>query len=760
MRAIPFLLLSILAIPAFAQKDVTVTFYTPEIVRIEKNCHDAYSFSVIRGPEDVDVKVSSSRKQTVYKSSALTVTVDNASGDVSFSRNGKLLIAENGWNTESGRAKQSWKPAPDEAFYGLGIFQDGVLSIRGRHIVMFQQNLEDFQPVIQSVNGYGILWDSASRTTFNDDGTGLSFDSDEADGVNYYFMYGGNPNKVVACIRHLTGEVPMLPLYSFGYMQSRERYKSSAELLEVLHTYRSRGIPLDIIIQDWQYWGHPYLWNAMEFLIPGFRDADRMIKDVHDNHARIMLSMWPVFGPMTKPYQELDKKGLLLDIRGYPTTVDEGYQSGVHPYNAFKKEARDIYWKYVDRLAQMGIDAYWMDATELEMLDNPESALDEETGMGRIRKVLNAFPLMTVSGVYENHRTKYGTRPVILTRSAFTGQQRTGANTWTGDTNIGWEEFRRQIVAGLNFAMTGNPNFNSDIGGFTPGSYNKDGEYNTGVRNTRFHELYVRWMQYGAFCPMMRSHGSQLQREVYLYGKDGEPVYDALLGAIKLRYSLLHYIYSTAWQVTKNSGTYQKALSMDFAADKNVWDIKDEFMFGSNILVAPVVHAQYSSEDYGYEETPLTLSRIGSRKVYLPAGKYWYDFHSNERFKGGKSIERETPLDIIPLYIPAGSIIPIGPDVQYSDEKPWDRLEIRVYSGADGDFTLYEDEGDTYNYEKGGYSAIGFKLKGRSLTIAERKGQFNGMLKERDFHIVFVTPEGLKEKDVHYDGSTVTMRFP
>ena len=758
-RLLAILSFLFLSFASYAQKDVTVTFYTPEIVRIEKNCHDAFSFSVITGPEKVDVKVTNTKTQTIYKSSALTVAVDKASGNVSFSRNGKLLIAENGWNTDSGRAKQSWKPAPDEAFYGLGIFQDGVLSIRGRHIVMFQQNLEDFQPVIQSVKGYGILWDSASRTIFNDDETGLSFDSDEADGVNYYFMYGGNPNKVVAEIRRLTGEVPMLPLYTFGFIQSRERYKSSAELLEALHTYRAQGIPLDIIVQDWQYWGHEYLWNAMEFLIRDFRDADKMIKDVHANNAKIMLSMWPVFGPMTKPFQELDSKGLLLNRRGYPTVVAERYPSGVRPYNAYKKEARDIYWKYVERLADMGIDAYWMDATELEILDNPESSLDEETGMGRARKVLNAFPLMTVSGVYESHRAKYGTRPVILTRSAFTGQQRTGANTWTGDTRIGWEEFRKQIVAGLNFALTGNPNFNSDIGGFTPGSYNKNGEYNTGVNNTRFHELYVRWMQYGAFCPMMRSHGSQLQREVYLYGKKGEPVYDALVGAIKLRYSLLPYIYSTAWQVTTNSGTYQKALSMDFSSDKKVWEIKDEFMFGDNILVAPVVHAQYSSEDYGYEETPLTLSEVGSREVYLPAGKNWYDFNSNEFFKGGRSIVRETPLDLIPLYVPAGGIVPLGPDVQYTGEKPWDRLVVRVYSGADGDFTLYEDEGDTYNYENGEFTNIDFKLRGKELTIGERKGQFKGMLEERDFHIVFVTPQGKTEKDVHYDGSAVTLKF-
>lgn len=764
-------LLSIVALLAAftwaSAQDVKVTFYSPDIVRITKgDCKDA-SFSVIKTPEQVAVKVTDKAATTTYRSPSLTVTVDKATGNVSFLRAGKLLIGECGSEVkvrESGldagalTVKQSWMPEKDEAFYGLGILQDGKLNIRGKHVYMLQANMEDFQPVVQSVKGYGILWDNPSPTTFNDDGTGMSFESEVASCIDYYFIYGGSADGFIAQVRELTGEVPMLPIWAFGFMQSRERYTSTGELLEVLRTYRKLGVPVDVMIQDWQYWGHSYLWNAMEFISPRFRNAQEMIDEVHASGAKIMASVWPSFGPMTKPYKELDEKGLLFNFDAHPVVVDEGYRSGVRMYKAFSEEAKAIYWKYLRKLAAMGIDAFWQDASEPEITNFKDSDLEQDAAVGSLRKVINAFPLETVGGVYSRYRKEFESRPLILTRCAFTGQQRTGANTWSGDIQTSWDVLRKQIPAGLGFALTGNPNFNTDIGGFYVTAYNDNGRYGTATRNPRFHELYVRWAQYGAFCPMMRSHGTGSMREFYYFGKEGEPVYDALVGAVKLRYSLMPYIYSTAWQVTSNAGTYQRALVTDFAADRNTWDITDEFLFGKSLLVAPVVHAQYTPEEPAYDETPMDLSRTGSREVYLPKGAKWYDFHTGELFAGGRTVTRETPLDLLPLYVRAGSIIPIAPVMQYTTEKPWDSLEIKVYTGADGTFTLYEDEGDNFNYENGAYSTIDFTLRGGTLTIGARKGEFPGMLAERNFHIIFVSDAGTKTRDVHYVGNKLTVK--
>jgi alpha-D-xyloside xylohydrolase len=364
---------------------------------------------------------------------------------------------------------------------------------------------------------------------------------------------------------------------------------------------------------------------------------------------------------------------------------------------------------------------------------------------------------MAVGGVAEHQRSASSDKRVfILTRSAFAGQQRYGANTWSGDVNSSWQNLRNQIPAGLNFSMSAIPYWNSDIGGFFAGAYNKSWNDGSGAKNPLFQELYVRWLQFGAFTPMMRSHGTDVPREIYNFGKKGEPIYDAIDKAINLRYSLLPYIYSTAWTVTNNQSTFMRALVMDFN-DKSVRNMNNEYMFGKSILVAPVVNAQYTPEtvvrsnaETGWDKKDannpnksqsVNFTQTKSSKVYLPAETVWYDFWTNEKINGGQEISEETTIDIIPLYIKAGSILPFGPQVQYATEKKWDNLEIRVYPGANGEFTLYEDENDNYNYEKGAYSTITFKWNDvkKELTINDRKGSFTGMLTERKFNIVFVT---------------------
>jgi len=454
------------------------------------------------------------------------------------------------------------------------------------------------------------------------------------------------------------------------------------------------------------------------------------------------------------------------------------YPSGVEPYDPYNPEARDIYWKYLNKgLFSLGIDGWWMDSSEPDHLDFKPSDFDLKTFLGSFRKVRNAFPLMTVGGVAEHQRSASSDKRVfILTRSAFAGQQRYGANTWSGDVNSSWQSLRNQIPAGLNFSMSAIPYWNTDIGGFFAGAYNKSFNDGTGAKNPSFQELYVRWLQFGAFTPMMRSHGTDVPREIYNFGKKGEPIYDAIAKAINLRYSLLPYIYSTAWTVTNSQSTIMRALVMDFK-DKKVVDMNNEYMFGKSILVAPIVNAQYTPEttvksntETGWDKkdtnnenksSDVTFTQTKSSKVYLPEGPFWYDFWTNEKIKGGQEIVKATSIDEIPLYIKSGSIIPFGPQVQYATEKKWDSLEIRVYPGANGVFTLYEDENDNYNYEKGAYSTITFTWidSKNTLTINDRKGLFPGMLKTRKFNIVVVAADKKNDKSVTYSGKKVSLKM-
>ncbi|MCR5840605.1 MAG: DUF5110 domain-containing protein [Bacteroidales bacterium] len=770
--AILFLLFSLAAQGARAQEAVSVQFYTPSIVRIVKGgAAPVSSFAVTAVPREVRVQKSVTKGGTMYDSGALKVAVANEGTVRFFTPKGILLLKEGAWGLETRTegfdkgakiVRQTFLPEADEPFYGLGILQDGALSLRGKTRRMIQGNTEDFVPIVQSVKGYGIFWDNPSPTVFRDDADGMLFESEVGDVVDYYFIFGGNADGVVAGIRELTGRVPMLPLWSYGFMQSRERYRSSAQLLDALHGYRERGIPIDCIIQDWQYWGNNYLWNAMEFLNDDFRDAQKMIDEVHAQHAKLMISIWASFGPMTKAYRELEPKGLLFDFHTWPQSglpdwpPRRDYPSGVKPYNPYSQEARDIYWKNLLRLENMGIDAWWMDSTEPDHHDFQESDLDFETGSGSFRRVRNAFPIVSVEGVFDNQRQVSDRRVMILTRSAYAGQQRTGANTWSGDVGSSWETLRAQVPAGLGFAFTGNPNYNTDCGGFFPNGYNRVYGDASCARNPLFQELYVRWLQYGAFCPMMRSHGESSRREIWEFGEPGEPVYDAIARTIRLRYALLPYIYSVSHEVSAADGTFQRALVMDFPADKAVWERGDEFLFGRSLLVAPVLEAQYTPEDVRFDDTPVDFSQARSTQVYLPKGADWYDFWTGERLRGGQTLTRPTQLDRVPLFARAGAIIPLGPDVQYSSEKPWDALEIRVYPGADGRFILYEDEGDTYRYEQGACSEIEFSLHGNSLSIGARSGSFPGMLQQRRFRVV--TPDG-QVRDVQYDGSAQTIRL-
>lgn len=771
-----------------------IEFYTPDIVRVVKypagkTNPQKKSLSVIASPTDTRVARHDKGSKTILSSDRLSIAVDKKTGEITFcDASGKKLLREGNASMierTSGADKGSYQVAQSfildkyEPIYGLGILQNGKMSQRGTERKMIQDNIWDYVPFFQSIKGYGVFWDNTSPTLFSDNDKRTLFDSEVGDCIDYYFLGGGNADGVVANMRQLTGDVPMHPLWTYGFWQSRERYKTQEEITEVVKKHRELGIPIDGIIQDWQYWGNNYQWNAMDFVNPGFHNPKAMINDIHDNNAHVIISVWSSFGPMTKQFREMEPKGMLYDFKTWPSSGYEGwppradYPSGVKAYDAFNPEARDIYWKYLKNLYDLGLDGWWMDSTEPDHLDFKDSDLETPTAMGSFRKMRNAYPLAAVEGVYSHQREADSTKRVfILTRSAFAGQQRTGANTWSGDVTSSWENFRNQIPAGLNFSLTGNPNFNTDLGGFFPSAYCSYSGDNSATKNPLFQELYVRWLQYGIFSPMMRSHGENIKREIYYFGEEGEPVYDAIADAIKLRYALLPYSYSTAHDVSANRGSFIRALNMDFPADRNVHDCADKFMYGRSLLVAPVVHAQYTPEetisadawlnlprgsyDYKKYKDAVNFNDPKSHSVYLPAGTDWWDFFSGERFKGGTTLTRDVTLNSIPLFAKAGSIVPIGPDVQYATEKPWDNLEIKVFPGADGEFVLYEDEGDNYNYEKGVFSTIPFRYndKKKVLTIGARNGSFPGMKAMRNFSIVL--PDG-SSRPVEYNGEEITV---
>ena len=776
--------------------DIEVQFFAPAVARVIKSpegvAYEKQSLSVIAKPEKVNFKADMQDNKIVLNTSELSVSVDTGTGIVSyFSKDGKSLLAEKSgmqfidFDDAGTKTYQVYQPFildREEAIYGLGQLQNGKMIQRNMTKNLIQGNVEDVSPFFQSTKGYGVFWDNYSPTLFTDNEVETSFRSEVGDCVDYYFMYGKNADGVIAQVRSLTGQAPMFPLWTYGYWQSKERYKSQEEVVDVVRKYRELGIPLDGIIQDWQYWGHNYLWNAMDFQNPTFNNPQKMIEDVHAMNAHMAISIWSSFGPMTKPYRELDKKGMLFNFTTWPQSGLESwspnmeYPSGVRVYDAYNPEARDIYWKYLnDGIFKLGMDAWWMDSTEPDHLDWKPEDMDTKTYLGSFRKVRNAYPLMTVGGVYDHQRAVTSDKRVfILTRSGFLGQQRYGVNVWSGDVASTWESFRNQIPAGLNFSLCGMPHWNSDIGGFFAGHYNKSWNDDSASKNPLYQELYVRWLQFGTFNPMMRSHGTDVYREIYKFGKKGEPVYDAIEKMIGLRYSLLPYIYSTSWEVSNRQSSFMRALMMDFVDDRKVWDINDEYMFGKSLLVAPIAHAQYTpeavvkvSEEEGWNrdgakktktDVAVDFMETKSTNIYLPAGTLWYDFWTNEKHEGGKEITKETTLDVIPLYVKAGSIIPVGPQVQYATEKPWDHLELKVYAGANGNFILYEDEFDNYNYEKGAYTEIpiSWNNASRKLTIGARKGAYEGMLKNRKFT---VTLQDGTQKNVDYNGKAISVRF-
>nr|WP_245917100.1 TIM-barrel domain-containing protein [Mucilaginibacter yixingensis] len=742
----------------FKNYNIEIRYYSDKIVRVIKYPLDSTvhkkSLSVIMVPEKVQLKVTKTSNGISLQSVSVQTKLDLSNGAITFSKpDGTVLLAEkpDGFqlnpikdvNLNRYQAAQSFVLDTTEAIYGLGQQQNGKMNQRNTKVLLENANTKVCIPYFQSIKGYGLFWDNYSPTDFTDTKTETVFNSHIADLGDYYFMYGGNGDGVVAQMRTLTGQAPMMPFWTFGFSQSRERYKTQDELLDVVKKYRSLHVPLDGIVQDWQYWGADSVWNAMTFDHTTYPTPQQWVNEIHNLHAKLFIVAWPGFGPKTPQYTEFDKNNQLINFHSWPP------KAGTKVYDPFNQAARDIYWRYLNKgIFSLGIDAWWLDSTEPDHIDVKPVDFEQPTAMGSFRSIQNAFPLMHVGNVYDHQRaTTSDKRVSILARSAFAGSQRYGANTWSGDISSRWDVFTRQVPAALNFTLTGIPYWNADIGGFFARDYEKTG----GAKNPKFQELYTRWLEFAAFTPLMRSHGTMVPREIYQFGERGEWPFDAQERFINIRYHLLPYLYSTAWDVTRHSGSIMRALYLDYPNDPQVYDLGSQFLLGRSLLVAPVTAADNKTTS-----------------VYLPAGK-WFDFWTGQSVVGGSKVEKATPMDIIPLYLKAGTVMPWGPKVEYSTEKKWDQLELRIYPGADGNFTLYEDEGDNYNYEKGKYTEIGFHWndKARTLTIDQRKGAFTGMLSSRKFNVVIVDANhgaGYEnasrfDQTVGYDGKQAVVSF-
>ncbi len=715
-----------------------------------------------------DCQIQKGDNYISLRTASVTATYSYTDKNIRFtdSKSGKQLLQEQARSFEQKKVadetvwqiKQIFKLHPDEALYGLGQYQEGIMNYRGQKAKLVQANMEIVNPFLLSTQPYGILWDNYSKTLFEDNEKGASFWSEVADAIDYYFVYGTDMKDVVAGYHRLTGKVPMFPKSAFGYWQSKERYKSFDELIDVVKEYRKRHIPLDNIVQDWEYWGDRDHWNSLRFDTVNFNHPTDVIRQLHDRYnVSLMLSVWPGFGKKTDVYKDMEKIGALFDE---PTWADYKVMDIYNP------QAQKIFWEHLYKgLYRTGVDAWWMDATEPSFREGFTQDKQEEktksagqTYIGSFDRYLNVYSLFLSKAMYENIRKQDNKRVTILTRSAFAGQQQYGTAVWSGDITASWDVFRKQLPAGLNLCMSGIPYWTTDIGGFfvtTRGS-----QYTKGLADPSYKELYLRWFQQGVFSPIFRAHGSNVPREVWQFGEPGDPFYDGLLKMIDLRYSLLSYIYSSAWQVTSNSRLMMRGLVMDFPDDRNVHNRADAYMFGPSLLVKPITKPMYYTTE-GAIGTPDT-----KESVYLPehTGKYWFDFNSRQIYTGGKTISYPTPLDVIPVFVKAGSIIPINKVVQYVGEQKEEELELRIYAGADADFELYEDDNKTYAYENGVYSLVRFHWddQNKQLSIYDKEGTFVDY-PQRSFRIKFYMPiengsnYSVREKLIRYENKHITV---
>ena len=725
----------ILTVEPWSERIVHVRFHR------ERGWRGGYNPAVIAQPQTVAWNVSDTAAAVTLSTPALQVKVEKASGKMSFlDAAGKLIVEE---TTAQPRVLPAAEGAPlsqtfgiDEhhATYGLGQHQGGQLDYRGSTVRLQQANRDVGVPMLVSSGGYGILWNNASVTQVDvaipQLAGQLVFRSEAGSGIDYHFIHGPALDDVVGGYRSLTGAAPMMARWTWGLWQSKERYRTQEELLSVAKRHRQMGVPFDAVVQDWQYWGKDG-WGSHEFDQSRFPDPAAMVKALHADNVHTIISVWPRFDLGLANLAELDKAGAV-----FKPTYQNVYPEGKGRwYDAYSAQGRGIYWSQImRRLGTLGFDGWWLDGSEAELGGEWGQMRTLTTAQGPGAEVYNAFPLWHTTAVHEGARRDVpAKRTMILTRSAYAGQQRNGAITWSGDTHGNWNTFRRQIPAGLNFSLSGIPYWSADIGGFFGGS----------PKDPAYAELFTRWYQFGVFNPMFRVHGTGDGKEIWQFPPATQKI---LLSFDQLRYRLLPYIYSVSHEVTQGNGTMMRPLAMDFRTDLGVLQITDQYMFGKALLVNPVVQ-------------PSTQVRT----VYLPNGTDWYDFWTGSRHAGGQVIAAKADLATIPVYARAGSIVPLGPVKQYADQASSAPIELRVYPGKDGSFELYDDEGDGYGYEQGRRATVrlSWNEAARSLALGAREGTFPGMNARQAFRVVCGAAGGKGGAvTVDYSGDAKSVALP
>ncbi|MGH9607736.1 MAG: TIM-barrel domain-containing protein [Terracidiphilus sp.] len=802
------------------EKRLRVAFPDAACVRVTytegKAFHNRPSRIVIGDRSYLHAACSENDEMYTLRTPAMSVTIDKRSGALSY-RNaaGELLTREPDYGGKWLTAKKLYRNvfAPDvsvvtagsidgaraaapayeqvfdrdafeaklefcfdegEALFGLGSHEEGYGNLRGRSRELYQQNLKAVVPFLVSTRGYGVLLDCCSLMTFHDDAHGSYWWADAVDELDFYVIQGGNYEEVMRGYYRLTGPVPLPPKWAFGYIQSKERYVTAQEMIEIVREYRRRSIPLDAILLDWKSWPNEGGWGQKSLDSMRFPDAEGFVAKLHEMGARLMVSIWPIMTGGCPDQMEMLGRNLML---GNGST-----------YNAFLPEARDCYWKQAERgLFSKGVDAWWCDCTEPFESDwqgavKPEPHLRLAQNTGEARRYLdaaeiNAYSLVHAQGIYGGQRAVTSRKRVLnLTRSAYAGQHRYGTFTWNGDICATWETLRRCIPEGVNFCAAGEPYWTVDIGGFfvgnNPALWFWRGDYADGCRgltdmdalepdpNDRgcqdfgYRELYTRWLQYGAFLPMFRSHGTDAAREIWRFGEAGTRFYDTIARYIRLRYELMPYIYSLAAAVTREGAPMMRAVALEFPEDLKTHDLCDQYLFGPALMVCPVTRPM----DYEKQSRPLAGASY-TRSVYLPAGPRWFDFWTDAVYDGGQTIEADAPLEIMPLFVAEGSILPLSEATQFVDEHPGPPYEIRVYTGRDAEFTIYEDAGDGYDYEAGAFALVHLhwsEQQGR-LTIAARQGEFPEMVRDREYRIAFLWDAGRATRTVRYAGEEMQL---
>ena len=771
------------------------------IIRVTHTKRDSFlppESPVVTGKEQNELFIEESEDSVRVKSENITVVIRKPNGSLAFeSTDGKALLCEprrrphilsdkpvvlnrmdsskeakvrmsvDGMRADGESAgsyvdrtayecRQNFVFDADEALYGLGSHEEGYGNLRGKTRQLYQQNTKAVVPVLVSTKGWGILFDMGCHMVFHDDAEGSYLWADCTDELNWYFFYGdGSYASIMECYRRLTGATPLLPLYSLGFIQSKERYKDADELLAVADEYRRRQVPLDMVVQDWQTWPEGQ-WGWKTFDRTRYPDPDELTRQLHERNVKMMISVWPTMGgDLNENRKEMLEHGCMLGNNAI--------------YNAFLPEARKLYWKQANEgLFSHGIDAWWCDCTEPFECDwfgniKPEPCVRATINTAEAKKYvdptrISLFSLYHSEGIYSGQRGVTDKKRVLnLTRSSYAGQHRYATITWSGDISAKWETLRRQVPEGLNFCATGEGYWSLDIGAFFPGSYDPwfiDGDYDDGVDDLGYRELFVRWTQLGACLPCMRAHGQRTPREIWRFGEKGTMFYDALEKTINLRYHLVPYMYGLMEELSRKGIPMLRVPALAFPEDKALRANDTELMIGDAILARPVTHPMLYGPGSEKIENPQTTV-----DVQLPAGCVWYPLGCDEPLQGGTTIRTEVPLDVLPLYVKAGTILPWGASVQHTGELSQKPLSLIVYPGKDAEYSLYEDEGDGYGYEKGEFSRIpmSWNEKDGTLTVGEREGSYPGMREERVF---LVSRVGQKPQEILYTGREVTVKLP